>query len=242
VQTFGVNLKKRSKFCPRFLFRQEAEANIGRAFFSRFQEEAVQAQHSFCCQVEANTAIFYAIMQRQILAALSFTLSSRGRITGQVFFSVVKKRQILAALSFSSFKQRQYRPSILLRYHAEAITVRAFFYAIKHADANTGRAFFYSIKQRQILSPIYFTLSSRGKYCPSFLLLYQVEANTGHAFFYAIKQCRGKYCLRFFYAIKQRQILAAHSAFLHPLDLVGELLLDVDLGICLLEVFLSKPE
>ncbi len=72
-----------------------------------------------------------------------------------------------------------------------------------------------------------FRVSSRGKYCPRFLLRYQVEANTARAFFYTIKQ---------------RQILAEHSAFLHPLNLVGELLLDVDLGICLLEVFLSKPK
>jgi hypothetical protein len=78
-----------------------------------------------------------------------------------------------------------------------------------------------------ITSKKYGKNESRGKYWPRFLLRYLPEANTVRALFYAIKQ---------------RQILAAHSSFLHPLNLVGELLLDVDLGICLLEVFLSKPE
>jgi hypothetical protein len=104
VQTFWVNLKRRSKYCPRFLFRQEAEANIGRAFFFRFQEEAVQAQHSFCCQVEANTvrdflryhaeantgrAFFYTFNQRQILSALSFTVSSRGKYWPRILLSFI---------------------------------------------------------------------------------------------------------------------------------------------------------
>ncbi len=92
--------------------------------------------------------------------------------------------------------------------------------------SSTGPAFFL-LSSRSKYCPRFFTLSCRGKYWPRFLLHFQPEANTVRAFFYGIKQ---------------RQILAAHSSFLHPLNLVGELLLDVDLGICLLEVFLSKPE
>ncbi len=136
--------------------------------------------------------------------------------------------------SFSAFKKRQYRPSILLRYQAEA---------------NTGRAFFYAIKQRQILDALSFTLSSRGKYC--YTLSFSLSSRGKYCFALSFTpSSRGKYWPRilfccqaeaftftvcaFFYAIKQKQILAAHSSFLHPLNLVGELLLDVDLGISLL--------
>jgi hypothetical protein len=87
---YGMNAS-RGKYCPRFLFCDQAEANFGCAFFFLFQAEAVQAEHSFTLSSRGSTgrAFFYAIKQRQILAALSFKLSSRGKYWPRILLSFI---------------------------------------------------------------------------------------------------------------------------------------------------------
>ncbi len=112
---YGKNVS-RGKYCPRFNLRYQAEANTVRAFF-------------------------YAIKQRQILSALSSTLSSRGKYcprfllrcqaeanTVRAFFFAINQRQILSTLSFTLSSRGKYWPRFLLRCQAEANTGRAFFF------------------------------------------------------------------------------------------------------------------
>jgi hypothetical protein len=84
--------KQEKQILSALSFRHQAEANIGRIFFFHFQKEAAQAEH-FCCQAKANTvrAFFYAIKQRQILAALSFTLSSLGKNCPRILFPLSRR-------------------------------------------------------------------------------------------------------------------------------------------------------
>jgi hypothetical protein len=81
VQTFWVDLKRKSKYCPRFFSRHQAEAYIGFAFFFRFQEEAILYRFSILLryQAEANTVrVFFYSM-----------LSTRGKYWPRILLSFI---------------------------------------------------------------------------------------------------------------------------------------------------------
>ncbi len=181
LQTFWVNLNRKSKYCQRFLS---------------------------------------AIKQRQILAAYSFSTFKKRQHRPSI--SAVKQRQILFALSFMLSSRGRYWPRFLLRYQAQAKTVRAFFFRFQDEAIQAERFFLllffwgffsYYIQHcfvcRPSDSPVptdagieprtVATGALAVSYCPAktntisrFLVWHQAETNTGRAFFFpsSSESCR----------------------------------------------------